>query len=142
MHRRAAARGRREASVRDMGAPQGRLVTAWLVVSVPALAGGIERLVRRGSLFALVSRLNRWVYFQRTDAKDYQFMGKMSRVFAQPKNQPKDWFPGIPGWLFYSNKVTLVDPTGFEPAIVGVNSTGVTNYLHGPLQPGENKNPY
>ncbi len=26
----------------------------------------------------------------------------------------------------------MVDPTGFEPAKVGVKTTGVTNYAHGP----------
>ena len=35
----------------------------------------------------------------------------------------------------------MVDPTGFEPVLVGANSTRVTNYPHGPMSPGKIKSP-
>ena len=33
----------------------------------------------------------------------------------------------------------MVDSTGFEPVMSGVNSAEVTNYLHEPMWPGVHK---
>ena len=38
-------------------------------------------------------------------------------------------------------KFTLVELTGFEPAIPVVKTSKVANYLHSPVTPGKNKTP-